>query len=538
MANETVVPPGGQFTFPPTSVSPLLALRCTPALRPYLPEDASSSAEILVDALVRYSQIDGAVPIAIPGRGLDTDAPQLQVTASINGQRLAHGTVALNGSTTLSFSLSHPLSPRLEPYNITCSATLGGQTFQSSAELSFLPSPPPHIGSVTKFDSRTGALLARPVGQKSGAYKPILPLGYYTDFDGYLAANLSSINELKEQGFNIIHPVPTFDNLTALNLVVDRMEEQGLYLMYDMRYTYMNSSSVTEQVTSLRNRTNLLLYYTGDEPDGTSDRLNATTTAYDLIKSLDPYRPTSLVLNCQDYFFSDYAAGADIVMQDVYEIGNNVTFSSEWHTPCTPERGDCGCDNCKGRFEDIRDRVTEFQQRFEVLGWERTKRVWTVPQAFGGGDEYWVRAPTGAEWLVEAIVGINAGALGVVSWNDPTTPDIKAASSMLALALPTITPFILPAAPSPPSTFRHVITPSRVDVGVWTLAGETRSLVLAVNLNYANASIALSDIFGGGGAEQAEKVFEAGAEIADKNIVFRSIGSGAWVVEGPVRSAV
>jgi hypothetical protein len=32
-----------------------------------------------------------------------------------------------------------------------------------------------------------------------------------------------------------VHPIPTFDNLTAFNLMVDKMEELGLWLMYDMR---------------------------------------------------------------------------------------------------------------------------------------------------------------------------------------------------------------------------------------------------------------------------------------------------------------
>lgn len=32
-----------------------------------------------------------------------------------------------------------------------------------------------------------------------------------------------------------VHPVPSFDNLTALDMVLDKMQEAGLYLMYDMR---------------------------------------------------------------------------------------------------------------------------------------------------------------------------------------------------------------------------------------------------------------------------------------------------------------
>jgi len=92
----------------------------------------------------------------------------------------------------------------------------------------------------------------------------------------------------------------------------------------------MNDTAVTEQVNMVKNSPALLLWYTGDEPDGTSDPLNATTHAYDLIYELDGYHPVSLCLNCYDYYWSDYSAGADIVLQDTYMISNNNTWSVEW----------------------------------------------------------------------------------------------------------------------------------------------------------------------------------------------------------------
>lgn len=157
---------------------------------------------------------------------------------------------------------------------------------------------------------------------------------------------------------------------------------------------YKNLSSVTEHVKQLRNRTNLLLYYTADEPDGSEDQPPSGpgfTTAY--INLLDPYRPSSMVLNCQDYFFSEYAAGTPILMQDTYPIGINATYSVVWNTSCTRDQGDCGCDNCIGDFEDIRNRVDDFTTRLEVLGWERSSTVWTVPQAFGGPGSRYVVHP-------------------------------------------------------------------------------------------------------------------------------------------------
>jgi hypothetical protein len=149
---------------------------------------------------------------------------------------------------------------------------------------------------------------------------------------------------------------------------------------------YMDSDAVTQQVNMIKSRPNLLLWYTADEPDGTSDPLNATSNAYDLIYSLDGYHPVSLVLNCQDYEFASQSSGADILLQDTFMISNNVTFSSEWHTPCNTTYGCCGCDNCKGQFEDISDRVDTFKDRLQILGRERTTAVWSVPQAFGSAQ--------------------------------------------------------------------------------------------------------------------------------------------------------
>ena len=168
----------------------------------------------------------------------------------------------------------------------------------------------------------------------------------------------------------------------------------------------MNATSVTEQVTSVMNRTNLLMYYTADEPDGSQAPDWASAGAAALINSLDPYRPSSLCLNCQDYLFDHYAAGTPILMADVYPIGVNPNYSVKYNTPCGPDQGDCGCDNCAGDFEDIRQRMNDFRMRLEVLGWERMKSIMTIPQGFGSQeyvDHLFVRG---------SLVSGSAGAMG------------------------------------------------------------------------------------------------------------------------------
>lgn len=199
-----------------------------------------------------------------------------------------------------------------------------------------------------------------------------------------------------------MHPVPTFGNLTALARVLDRMEELGLYLVYDMRQcvprplsafnshdgnsTYKDRAALTAQVNMIKHRPNLLLWYTADEPDGTSEPLDAPRAAYDAIYALDGYHPISVALNCADYEFAAYVAGADVVMPDTYTIANNPTWSAKYNTSCTEDFGCCGCDNCRGELEDVSRRLDDFAMRLDVLGWSREKSVWAVPQAFGGEE--------------------------------------------------------------------------------------------------------------------------------------------------------
>lgn len=64
--------------------------------------------------------------------------------------------------------------------------------------------------------------------------------------------------------------------------------------------------------------------------DGQVDALNAPKRAYDQIKSLDPYHPVSLCLNCDNYYYQDYSSGADIVLSDVYPIGTNTSWSIQY----------------------------------------------------------------------------------------------------------------------------------------------------------------------------------------------------------------
>lgn len=135
---------------------------------------------------------------------------------------------------------------------------------------------------------------------------------------------------------------------------------------------------------------------------------------------------------------------------------------------------------------------------------------------------YWKRVPTGKEYVVQSVLGINHGGLGVVAWSDPTTADIKASASLLAQALATMKDYIL----SPAATFRHV-TSNRIDVGLWTVGSKT--LLLATNLNYANTTLSLAGIPEAKGKKVAQ-MFDSGAKVQDGDIVFEFVGTGGFIL--------
>ena len=196
MANQSITPPGGNFPIPLTSSTPLLSFRCAPAIRPYLAED-KNDGEIIIDSHVTYTQIDGAQPITLSST---SNSSQLHVEITVNGKSLANASIPLD-ATKLSLPISlSSLQTQKAAYNISCTATYSNnQSFSTFAALSYLPNPA--NGTITKMDLRSGALLAKPVGKPDGPYEPVFPIGFYTSFGGYLATNLSILNELKEQGW-------------------------------------------------------------------------------------------------------------------------------------------------------------------------------------------------------------------------------------------------------------------------------------------------------------------------------------------------
>nr|GAT44437.1 predicted protein [Mycena chlorophos] len=521
LPGQPVVPPGGQFQYDSgLSAEPLLVLRCAPILTPYI-QFEDFEAGILVETFVTHS-----LRYADAQR-VDVDAVGLEVSITSAGTVLSSASVAMNSSTELYFPLANlSQAPRMQLFEIACMAStkapaeafLEPQTFKATTNLTYLPQPA--SGSVTKRDGRTGALLVR--AAESSGYQPIFPFGFYTSFDGYLDSNLTILDELKADGFTIVHPVPTFGDLEALERVLDRMEALGLYLVYDMRHTYRDPGALEAEVNLIKHRPNLLLWYTADEPDGTSERLDATLQAYEQIQSLDHgYHPISITLNCADYEFTAYSAGADVVMPDTYTIANDPSWSRKYNTSCSPDFGCCGCDNCKGELEDVARRLDDFALRLDVLGWTRHRAVWAVPQAFGD-SEFWTRQPTGREFAAQVILSVNHGARGIMPWIDPTTEEIKTVAASLARTLNS--PDVKRVLFSPLANFENFVS-GRVDVGRWTIADA--SILMVTNLNEHAAGIQLPSL------NWRQLVYDGMRWGEDGKLQFEALGYGVFISSLP-----
>ncbi|KAL8936361.1 MAG: hypothetical protein Q9211_004228, partial [Gyalolechia sp. 1 TL-2023] len=183
---------------------------------------------------------------------------------------------------------------------------------------------------MTRIDSLRDGLQIR---SYTPEWEPFFPYSFYLS-GPWLESSSGNMKKFKELGYNILHIVPGGEgigyDLEQLDKWFDEAEQIGLWIMFDMRWTYKNFHHVKIQVERYRSRRNMLLWYTADEPDGHQDSPDAPGKSYSYIKSLDPYHPISLCLNCQNYFFQEYTAGTDIIMADVYPIGTNTEYSTKY----------------------------------------------------------------------------------------------------------------------------------------------------------------------------------------------------------------
>lgn len=452
-ASNNSLDPGGQFQFPTVQNVSLLYLKVQPRYSIFLESDSTGS--FIVDAAIShtfgqaYKNITYNPPKSPAG---PFSTLEFEIFSEESGALLVSSSVPVNSTgNIIEFSFSS-LKPRLQPWPISIYATSpdGLQTYSASTEIYFLPSRT--YGSAVKIDNLFGGLYVQNVANDWKGWYAIFPNGGYADGGYVTPTNISfaNLDTYASQGFNTISIVPDGGlpdqsyPVEELKQYWDRMDELNLFNIYEMRFAFQNSTRINEQVELWKNRTTLLMWYTGelltillsmipdsvelaDEPDGWSYALNSTKLAYDQLRDLDPYHPVSLVLNCQNFYYTEYSSGADIVFEDAYPVAINATWSIPWDTPCNLTYGDCGCDNCVGELTDVSTRLDDIQNYQDNIQGEGSKPTWAVIQAFGE-QSYWPSIPSVAEVENMMMLAINHNAKGLTYWIYPSTSDVNVGS--------------------------------------------------------------------------------------------------------------
>ena len=273
-SNDPSFDPGGRLEKPIRLPYPILDLQIRPRMQQYLEEDDSGA--FIIDA--RVSDVDPTtsdniligqqkdMSFNVFSYNWDLDSLFFDIYRTDTNDHIAGpGIVSINSTgTTVGFSLAN-FTPSFEPYSIHLVASgATGSTFAASTQLLRLPERNDG-GSVTKIDNLFGALIVKDVDK---SWIPLFPYSFYLN-GNWLAENQDNMAMFKAYGYNVLHIVPAGGlgyNFTQLDEWLDEAQRLGLWIMYDMRWTYQNSSLVEWQVNLLKSRPNLLLWYTADEP--------------------------------------------------------------------------------------------------------------------------------------------------------------------------------------------------------------------------------------------------------------------------------
>ncbi|KAL3957513.1 hypothetical protein ACCO45_008091 [Purpureocillium lilacinum] len=404
--------PGGQAVEPPKLPGgPALDIQFKPRYSIYLESD--KQAEFVVNAGV--SKWRGQ-----PWPGLDAPdtAPKVVFTINLvsNNDVLVSDTLKVGSEQKVfAFNLTG-LKPSFDPYQVVLFGATESGAPNVTATSEFLLLPEKTTGSVTKLDNLNGGMLFRSAatGHK---FEPFLPYGFYASCDNFLCDkdNIRKIKAYHDLGLNSMVSLTTIFNSRQAYEYLDSLD---LRFMYDLRGYYKNLTAVREQVAAIKDFDAIYSYWGSDEPDGHQDPFHLLPEARDTIRKLDPYHPVSVTLNCQNFYFKEYTAGADFIMEDVYPIGINSTFS-KWGTPCNATYGDCGCDNCEGNVQDVGRRLDDLARYEGYHGlWPKTKAH--NPQSFHGEVVNGGYEPIGDDVVISLPESLAIKAKESVVWGNGT----------------------------------------------------------------------------------------------------------------------
>ncbi|KAI1128609.1 hypothetical protein F5Y10DRAFT_240133 [Nemania abortiva] len=470
--------PGGHTVAPPTNGSTYLHLQFKPRYSLYLSTEKTASFVVNAALSPWFGETFANSSGYNVGKAPFEELP-FEIKVVGDDVPLVESKIKVNATgVEFPFDLAR-LKPRVAPYEVVLSAASGEGnrkfTATATSEVLYLPDNPE--GSATKIDNVKGGLLFKNA-QTEQKFVPLLPYGYYGLYNGSndTAVADSFVHDYTSGGKGL-NAIISLAGFADTNPVYESMDKQGLRFMFDLRGSYKNLTDTEIRVNTIKHHTSLFAYWTADEPDGWQVPFDKTPAAQALIHQLDPYHPVAITLNCQDYYFGAYSIGGDILMEDVYPIGINSTFS-KWGTVCNTTLGDCGCDNCRGGIHDVSSRLDDLAMYEEWLGrWPLPK--FHNPQVFHGED-YWARDPTPDEARAMNALAFNRGATGIFGWTWPSTTELFDVHSQMAGVVTNapVSEFLLGGQPDRLLVEGHAI----IDAAYWVQG--KRAMVSVVNGGY------------------------------------------------------
>lgn len=366
--------------------------------------------------------------------------------------------------------------------NVSTTVTVKLGPVKAKATFAVYEEPAPGTSHIVRVDHLHGSLVPRPIISE----QPTFPFGMYASFSAFGEKDpIGAIKELKEMGINHVNFVPPYGNGTQIEACIKAAQDVGgVSIQYDMRHTYVNTTSITIEVNSMKAYNSLATWYTADEPDDQSVKPEpeASNTAYRTIQSIDPHRPVTLVLNHIRSSAVQFSHAADIIMTDVYPVGLDPKKCNY-----RDEGGCCGCDGCFGDIgTDIRRRMQSYRSQLAEIGKPRMP-IWMVLQAFSDPKSCWSRAPTPEEYRLMAYLSLIYGAKGLMGWIYPILADqLKASIPLLSAELvPFASKFILGG----DQVLEHTDVKRQISAGSWKVNGAT-SYVVA---NTGDKAVTLTD---------------------------------------------
>jgi hypothetical protein len=331
-----------------------------------------------------------------------------------------------------------------------------------------------------KTDRLTGGIIVN--------RRQFFPFGFYC----YSPVNPALPEEEAVKGFNMISPYQkiTPESLPERRAYMDRCAQLGMKVHYNLlsvsggggvgsKIEGLSDARKRElliaEIKTFMDHPALLAWYIADEPTGNNVSPEALEEIYNVVKTMDPWHPVSIVFMAPFLSSRKFSNAVDIVMADPYPVPDlNISMVG-----------------------DVAGKLSrEFQKE---------KPVWMVPQAFGGG-ELWEREPslqeirsmtyqsiiygaTGIQYFVRQ--GPNAFPKSVPAWNE---------CGRMAVEIAELTPWLLSDEPAniAESFSRNIVATSRLHNGQ----------LLILTANKANEPVTTTIRINGLSTTKAKVVFE------------------------------